>query len=219
MTETPDTETDVVGMTAAGDAAKTLIDVGKRIRLLRQQRKMTLQHLAQNVGLSPAMLSLVERGLASPSLTSLASMAHGFGISLTDLIAGKQADEEELVTRLSEQPVVETPDRVLRWVLKEDQRRRVDVTVNEYGPGIGNSLNGLRHSGHEYGFVLEGELTVIVDNVSNVLRAGDLISLQSTRLHRIWNFGTVPARALWFNMGRQDWDRPIHQIPDPTHKI
>lgn len=195
--------------TASEDTARTLADIGKRIRTLRQHRRMTLQHLAQQVGLSPAMLSLVERGLASPSLSSLAAMAHGFGISLTDLIAGRQSSDEELVTRLMDQPVVETPDKVRRQVLKEDQRRRVDITINEYGPGIGNSLNGLRHSGHEYGYVLEGELTVIVDNVNNVLHPGDLISLQSTRLHRIWNFGDVPAKALWFNLGREDWDRPL----------
>jgi transcriptional regulator with XRE-family HTH domain len=219
LAETADTESEAIPMTAAGDAAKTLIDVGKRIRALRQQRKMTLQHLAQTVGLSTAMLSLVERGLASPSLTSLAAMAHGFGISLTDLIAGKQGDEEELVTRLSERPVFETPDKVLRWVLKEDQRRRIDVTVNEYGPGVGNSPSGLRHSGYEYGFVLEGELTVIVDNVSNVLQPGDLISLQSTRLHRIWNFGAVSARALWFNLGRDHWDKPIHQVENISHNF
>ncbi|HEV2572707.1 cupin domain-containing protein [Methylocella sp. CPCC 101449] len=196
---------------ASDDAAKTLIDVGRRIRQLRQQRNMTLQHLAQTVGLSPAMLSLVERGLVSPSLTSLAAMAHGFGISLTDLIAGRSSDDDEPVSRLSEQPVVETPDRVRRWVLREDQLRRVDVTVNEYPPGVGNSPNGLRHSGHEYGFVLEGVLTVIIDGVHHVLRTGDLISLQSTRLHRIWNFGTAPAKALWFNLGRDDWDKSVYQ--------
>lgn len=203
---------DEMPLSASADAARTLIDVGKRIRQLRQQRKMTLQHLAETVGLSTAMLSLVERGLASPSLTSLAAMAHGFGISLTDLIAGRQSSDEELVSRLSEQPVVSTPDGVLRWVLKEDQRRRIDVTVNEYAPDIGNSPNGLRHSGYEYGYVLEGELTVVVDGESHVLGPGDLISFQSTRLHRMWNFGSTPARALWFNLGRADWDRPIHEV-------
>ncbi len=165
---------------------------------------MTLQALAKMVRLSPSMLSLVECGRTSPSLTTLAAMAHGFGISLTDLIAGKQAPEEEVVIRIRDQPAFETPDKILRRVLRQDSIRKIDIAHNEYGPNIGNSADGLIHSGHEYGFMLEGELTVEVGGVAHILCPSDLLSLRSTRLHKIWNDGDRKATAIWFNVQKID---------------
>ena len=54
--------------------------------------------------------------------------------------------------------------------------------------------------GHEYGFVLDGKLTVEVDGQSYSLGKGDLISYSSRARHRIRNHGKRPARTLWFNL-------------------
>ncbi|ODN71763.1 helix-turn-helix domain-containing protein [Methylobrevis pamukkalensis] len=191
-------------MSASDDAARTLLVVGQRLRKLRVQRGYRQQDIAEIAGISTAMLSLVERGLVSPSLTTLAAMAHGLGISLTDLIAGRGSGEDEPLSRLKDQPVIKTDDGVRRWVLKEDRLRKVDITLNEYAPDIGNSPNGVRHTGYEYGFVIEGELTVEIDRVAYVVGKNDLISLDSTRLHKIWNYKPKTARALWFNLQRDD---------------
>lgn len=187
---------------AIEEAAKTVTEVGSRLRDLRQKRGLTLQALADMVELSPSMLSLVERGLTSPSLTSLAALAHALGTTLPDLIVGKHVPDDEIVTRFEEQPLFETSDHVLRRVLKHDDRHRVRITFNEYGPDIGNSPTGITHSGFEYGFCLEGELTIEVEGVPHVLRSGDLLALESRRLHKIWNYGRRPARAIWFNIGQ-----------------
>jgi uncharacterized cupin superfamily protein len=50
--------------------------------------------------------------------------------------------------------------------------------------------------------VLEGKLTVEVDGSRHVLHQGDLISYESSRDHRIWNYGADRARALWVNLER-----------------
>lgn len=185
---------------ALEEASRTIAEIGKRIRKLRQERGVTLQYLAEKADLSPSMLSLVERGMTSPSLMSLAALAHALGTNLSDLISGRQVSDDEIVSRFSEQPLIETSDHVLRRVLKEDRKRKVKITFNEYGPNIGNNPKGITHSGYEYGLCLEGELTVEVEGVPYVLRNGDLISLKSSRLHKIWNYGKRPAQAIWFNL-------------------
>ena len=60
----------------------------------------------------------------------------------------------------------------------------------------------VHHDGHEYGIVLEGELTVELDGVAHKLKAGDLISYSSSRDHRIWNYSSRKAKALWVNLHR-----------------
>jgi mannose-6-phosphate isomerase-like protein (cupin superfamily) len=62
----------------------------------------------------------------------------------------------------------------------------------------------IRHGGREYGHLLEGRLGVTVGFETYELEPGDAISFDSTMPHRLFNAGDVPARAIWFVIGRQD---------------
>lgn len=63
-----------------------------------------------------------------------------------------------------------------------------------------------RHPGHEWGYVLSGTLQVRIGFEEYVLQAGDAISLNSTIPHRLANIGTVPVEAVWFVIGRVQFD-------------
>jgi transcriptional regulator with XRE-family HTH domain len=59
--------------------------LGDRIRKLRKQKKLTLEALAGQ-GLTKGMLSLIENNKAQPSMESLAYIAEGLGVEVTDLL-------------------------------------------------------------------------------------------------------------------------------------
>ena len=59
-----------------------------------------------------------------------------------------------------------------------------------------------RHSGHEWGYVISGELEVTIGFRDHVLQPGDSISLDSTTPHRLANIGDTPVHAIWFVLGR-----------------
>jgi len=182
--------------------ATALAAIGSRIRELRQLRGLTLQTLAEASGLSPSMLSLVERGRASPSIGSLIVIASGLGVTMSDLLVSDAAQEEKLVVRTSEAPVVETKQHVVRRLLRDDRARGISIAINEYEPHTGSTEQPISHEGFEFGFVLEGQLTVEVDGTGHKLFEGDLISYSSKRLHKIWNDGEKPVRTLWINMAK-----------------
>jgi quercetin dioxygenase-like cupin family protein len=148
------------------------------------------------------MLSLVERGRASPSIGSLIVIASALGITMSDLIASEPDSDEEIVVRASQHHVVETPMHVVRRLIREDRTRGLSIAINEYEPNTGNSDAALSHAGFEYGFILEGVLTVEVDKTPHILKTGDLISYNSRRPHKIWNYGRRKVRTLWFNLDR-----------------
>jgi transcriptional regulator with XRE-family HTH domain len=182
--------------------ATTLAAIGVRIRELRQARSMTLQRLAATTDLSPSMLSLVERGRASPSIGSLVVIAGALGVTMSDLIVCEAASDEKLVVRASDQHAVETAQHVVRRLLRDDRARGVSVAVNEYQPRTGTAEKPVMHDGFEYGYILDGRLTVEVDGVAYQLEAGDLIAYSSRRPHRFWNRGKKKVRTLWFNLKR-----------------
>ena len=194
----PDTRPDDLAETTA----QAILTIGNRIRELRGQRGMTLQALATASGLSPSMLSLIERGRTSPSIGSLVVIARALQVGMSDLLADDVPREDKLIVRSSEARVVETARHVVRRLLREDLRLGVSIAINEYAPHTGSAERPISHDGYEFGFVLEGVLTVEIDGSKHKLNPGDLISYSSSRKHRLWNHQNRKVRTLWFNLNR-----------------
>src|ERR1700722_16213706 len=173
--------------------------VGKKLRLRRVERGFTLQAVSDRTGVSAAMLSLVERGKASPSVGTLVAINSLLNLHIPELL-GNSFGNGELVTRAAKQAVVKPLRGVTHRVVADDQARGLQITLNHYSRGSANSAEPITHSGFEYGFVLDGELEVTVDGETHRLRPGDLVSYWSSKPHRIVNRSTKKARALWINL-------------------
>ena len=179
----------------------TLATIGARIRQFRTQKGLTLQALGRVTGLSPSMLSLVERGKTSPSIGTLIAICSALEVHMSDLLAPHPVKVDP-VSRVAEQAVFRTTEGVQRRILRDDRLNGVEIAINEYAPATGSAPAPLRHDGFEYGVVLEGELTVELDGKPHKLKGGDLIAYDSARGHRIWNYAGRRARALWINLQR-----------------
>lgn len=76
----------------------------------------------------------------------------------------------------------------------------VDFLLVTYQPGGASSVSGtlMRHSGTEYGFLISGELVLILGFDEHHVRAGDAISFDSTTPHGYRNDGSEAAVGVWF---------------------
>jgi mannose-6-phosphate isomerase-like protein (cupin superfamily) len=63
-----------------------------------------------------------------------------------------------------------------------------------------------RHQGHEWGFVMSGRLQVRIGFDEYVLEPGDAISINSSIPHRLATIGDEPVEAIWFVLGRAQFD-------------
>jgi transcriptional regulator with XRE-family HTH domain len=182
--------------------AHALMTMGARIHKLRGSKRVTLRKLGQQTGLSPSMLSLVERGKATPSIGSLIVICAALDVHLTDLLADSSSVPRGPISRAAKQPMLEMAKGVLHKVIRDDKVRGIEISLDEYKPRTGNAPSAVHHVGYEYGIVLEGELTVTLDGVQHRLMAGDLISYDSALPHRIWNEGREPVRTIWITLNR-----------------
>ena len=181
---------------------ETLYEIGRNIRRFRVERGMTLKMLGAATGLSTSMLSLVERGLSSPSIGSLITICSALGIQMSDLIVQDSQSPKGHLSRGDDQPVISTMEGVARTILRDDKIRGIEIAINNYEPNSGSSEQPLSHAGHEYGIVLDGSVVVEVGTSRYELKQGDLVSYDSRIPHRIWNFGKKRVRALWINYDR-----------------
>ncbi len=200
----------------AGSASQTLALIGARIRSARTARGMTLQALGDSTDLTVSMLSLVERGRAAPSIGSLIMIANALGVPMSELVPSEAPGDQEVVVRVGTRPVVESSESLLRTILRNDRTNGVLISLTVYRPNTGASSVPRGHGGWEHGFVLEGELTVELDGTAYRLQSGDLISYNSTRAHRIWNYSKQDAKALWFNHQKANsFDGAFVEAPSP----
>jgi transcriptional regulator with XRE-family HTH domain len=85
--------------------ATVVKEVGRRIRQLRMSRstRMTQEHLSERARISVSFLSMIERGERSPHLETLAAIAQGLEVKVSDLFADEDDPEVEPVYK----PLVE----------------------------------------------------------------------------------------------------------------
>jgi transcriptional regulator with XRE-family HTH domain len=184
------------------DSGETLSRVGARIKELRRGKHLTLQSVADSTGLSASMVSLVERGKASPSLGALMRICSALDVQMSSLFDFSSDVSRDAVIRRDDHPIVHTSEGVTRRIIRSDPIRGDEFVVNEFEPGSASDTNKKPHAGHEYGLVLKGKLIIELGGVSHELRSGDSIAFDSTVPHRFINKGRSNAVAVWFNARR-----------------
>jgi transcriptional regulator with XRE-family HTH domain len=193
--------------------------MGERLRAARQARGLTLRELAQRLGVSPSMISQIETGRASPSVSTLYSLADELNVSLDELLfndrrsqAGPTTDKSSASGGAAAQILQprETRKRIrlasgVTWErltpASESDTEFLYVTY-EVGGASSREDDFQRHAGHEWGFVLEGKLDIKIGFDDYLLGPGDSISFDSTIPHRLSNAGDSVVHAIWFVLGR-----------------
>lgn len=169
--------------------------IGTMLRAKRKEHALTLDELAQRTGLSRGFLSQVENNKASPSLSSLVTLAHALDSEVTDFL------------------FVPTPDSIASYAAHRAQYTvpNNEVTYERTTGSFDNRvLNGLiitippeyvcelqKHDGEEMYLVLEGSIFCEVDGKRYDLNVGDTIHFGSDSAHRYGNSTKSPAKVMW----------------------
>ena len=188
------------------DGLKTYA-IGPKIRSIRLKKKMGLVQLGQHTGLSPAMLSKIERGQLFPTLPTLLRIAMVFSVGLDYFIA---ADRDRPVVG-----VARHKDR-LRFPEKPGARDAAYEFESLDFPAVQRLLNSYyaeffavspdkvrrhQHPGAEFIYVLSGTLIIHIGEEEQVLEARDSIYFDSTVPHAYCKSGSKACCALVVTTG------------------
>jgi len=178
-----------------------IVAVGPRVKALREAEGLSLRDLAERSGVSAPMLSQVERGETSPTLSIAARIAGGLDLSLSQLL---RLDEGGAVTviRAGERAAGGARARGHSYEVLTPSLpgQRAEVSLHVLGPGAhtaGEDDPPMHEPGaRETAVVLEGALTLYCDGEEHALEEGDSITFDSDLPHRFENSGTAPARFI-----------------------
>ncbi len=186
-------------------------DMGARLRRARESRAVSLRKVAQDVGVSPSLLSQIETGKAQPSVATLYALANLLAVSVDHLLgldSGDRAVAHDVIPELqraADNPVIEL-ENGMKWErLATGTGGPADAMLVTFEPGGSSSLEGKmnQHSGFEYAYLLSGRLTFRLEFDSHQLSPGDSVHFDSSRPHLFANEGSVPAQGVWFVIGRR----------------
>ncbi len=169
--------------------------LGPKIRDLRLRRKLTVQQLADQSGLSKGFISQVENGRTHPSLTTLQSLARALDSSVAYLVV--EEEQVPCVVRSGERRRVRVGGNTSRVELLSAQpKRNLDLVLAELPPGMSAGGKMHFHHGEECIFVAEGTVRFIQGQHVHVLGLGDSCQFDGRIPHSVENCGEATARVL-----------------------
>jgi transcriptional regulator with XRE-family HTH domain len=182
---------------------------------------MTVRGLARYVGVSPSLVSQIERGRVMPSVGTLYNIANQLGLVVDDLFrgvegSGKRRDTAtatreslDLVQHPGQRKKISLADGV-RWErLTPGPDREVEFLLVVYEAGAESCPENalVRHGGKEYAYLLSGRLGMKIGFEEFELAPGDSISFDAQMPHRLWTVGREQAVALWVVLNRHGDNR------------
>jgi transcriptional regulator with XRE-family HTH domain len=175
--------------------------IGPKLRAIRLKKKMGLVELGRHTGLSPAMLSKIERGQLFPTLPTLLRIALVFSLGLDYFFAGNQKAVVGVVRRRERMRFPEKPDA--RDVAYEFEsldfpalERRLNAYYAEFLPTPADKVRLHQHPGGEFIYVLAGTLSVNVGGDEHTLEARDSMYFDAGVPHGYRKAGAKPCSAI-----------------------
>jgi transcriptional regulator with XRE-family HTH domain len=168
--------------------------LGARLRQRRKELRLTLKEVADGAGLSVGFISQIERGITTPSLSSLVGVSRVLKMHVSDFLAQPRGTIP--LTRRSERPHYAIGGNSLTYErLSASFPGNVLRSVIIHEPP-GHRSEPIAHEGEEIFFILEGALTVELEGQRMILNIGDSIHFPSTRTHSTWNHTSSPTTIL-----------------------
>lgn len=179
-------------------------NVGKKIKYLRKQKRMSAKELAIEASISYGMLSLLESGSTQGSVETLRKIAKVLDTTLAYLFTNGNTpeeiltDESMLIVRKDKRKKISFPDSLYNCeLLVPDLQGDIEfVLVNLEAQRITDDMSPHTKGGEECNYVLSGEITITLQGKEFILNEGDCIRFNPEIPHKIENKTDTPASYL-----------------------
>ncbi len=177
-----------------------IVNIGRKIQYFRKKNDITLKELAEKIHATPSLISQIEHGKANPSLATLKAIADVFNVPIGLFFENEiKRTEHSPVIRKNAHRRMLTDGNVSYTLLNPDSSE-MEVILIEFPPNASTGEEYYHHDGYEVGYIIKGELTVVLDDNEYNLQQGDSIAFKSLRLHKIKNDSSQTTIALWVNL-------------------
>ncbi|MET8335566.1 helix-turn-helix transcriptional regulator [Streptosporangium canum] len=184
-----------VGMVPSpSEAAGVRGAIAANLRRARLGRGLSVRELAELTGVSKALISQVERGVANPTVEVLSRLAASLELTFGELTRIHLVGPE-VIRRSESVPLAVGDNTAIRTLFAAPDRRRFELAEGDIPAGTRSAKSSHGRGSVEHAYVVEGEVTVETEEWSVTLTAGDALRFASESDH-VYTTGAAPCRVL-----------------------
>ena len=185
-------KTPVVAVTP-GPAAGVRGAIAGNLRRTRLARGFSVRELAELTGVSKALISQIERGVANPTIEVLTRLAASLDLTFAELTRTHLAGPE--VIRRGEGVPQVVGDTTVRSLFAAADRRRFELAEGDLPPMTRSAKSAHGHGSVEHAYVVSGEVSVETGTWSVRLGEGDAVRF-AAELDHVYVTGAAGCRVL-----------------------
>ena len=192
-------------------SATSEINVGRRLRALRDERDMSARVLAEKSGFAVNTLSLIENSKTSPSVSTLQQIAVALDVPITEFFETNVPKSSVAHIRADQRPRAAFAHGTLEDLGAGITHRAVEPFVVILEPNMGSGPGPIVHTGFEFVYCLEGRIAYTIEERTYLLEPGDSLLFESHLPHRWQNVDTASSRAILVLYPTDERDRPTER--------
>jgi len=170
--------------------------IGKELKRIRVSQGMTLEELSNKCGYSKALISRVETGSVSPSLTSLMKMVSSLGLKLHDLFTSIERGQASVVRKGEEKKFYTEGNASMEFMATDIAMKKMEPVRITVPTGYVSGEKPEIHYGEEFIFVMGGKVEMTAGDETHKLGQGDSIYLAAGTPHTWRNVGKDEAKII-----------------------
>jgi transcriptional regulator with XRE-family HTH domain len=177
-----------------------MLQLGSRIRRRRESLNIQMNDLASAIGVTPSLISQIERSKAYPSILTLKKIANALRTTVGELIGESESLSAHPQVSIRERKFVKSNKTGTRVFLlsHHDPMKIMDPFLVEFKTG-GTSQGIMTpvHPRQEFCLILNGEFNAIIGEERFELKEGDSFYFISDKEHLFVNTSDSTAELLW----------------------
>lgn len=170
------------------------MDIGEKLRDLRNRNGLTQEELADRAELSKGFISQLERNLTSPSISTLQDLLQCLGTNLSDFF--HEEVEDQIV--FSQDDYFEKQDtelhNLIQWIIPNAQKNEMEPILLTLQAG-GSTYPDNPHEGEEFGYILSGTVTIYIGTKTYTAKKGESFYFRPEKTHYLKS--AKGAKLLW----------------------
>ncbi|MBM3144237.1 MAG: helix-turn-helix domain-containing protein [Chloroflexi bacterium] len=184
------------------------VDVGERLRDLREERNLSMRELARLSGLSANALSMIERSKSSPSVSTLYKLADAMAVPITAFFRTEIPQKEIVFRKGNERTRVPFHRGLWEGLGGELFSGRVEPFMLTLESGANSGRFSMAHTGHEFVLCLRGQLEYRIENQLFLMGPGDSLLFAAELKHEWRNPGNTVTNAVFVLAGFEEGESP-----------
>jgi len=173
------------------------VNVSERLQQLRLRSGMSMRALAAQTGLSPSLISQVEKGHVTPSIGSLERIAMALGVSLGQFFAEPTPSTVVRVRASARPQLISTWSPVSIEALGPlDGAGTLEPIMLSMAPRGRSGLCPALPGSEKFALVVAGEVRLTLGDTGHLLRTGDAITFVPATPHQWENSSAGPAQVV-----------------------